>query len=1347
MVPLVSYRYLAPLFQLGILTSVLLRLSARNRPHDHESDDQAHGLVIEECSSLLSRWTFAWVSPVVWKAYSNTLTSADLYPLAWDDRADVATQRLSSATPKASALLWRLFRWARSDLAYQGAWATLFSAIILCPAILLRGILNYMAAPSANSRNDAWICVGGLLLSGIMTGVAECQCEWVGRKISLRLRAILIDQIFQKMLRRRLIIPETSLQESEQLAGDAGDGAVMNLMTADTASISEVGAHMHFVWINFPLQLIIATSVLYSLLGLSGLFGVLMMILLLPLNVVVSKRQVTAQAKTLSAADARVQVSNELISNIRVIKLCNLEKVFRDKVRNLRKKELAELQRRFLWWSISMTVFYALPFVTTILTLFLYTIVERRSLETKVAFPAIAIFAVLRIPLDRISAMISFMLQAHVSIGRVESFLGGQEISRQRHVSNFTDHPVGFNNASLHWTATESHILTTNDDLELAELGSARSLFRLSNIKIEFHSFALNVILGASGSGKSSLLSAMLGEMQLLHGRSSDSVHDLPRTAVAYCSQQPWILNTTIRANILFGLPMRSQRYITVLDAVALSADLGAFADRDLTLAGERGTRLSGGQRQRVSLARALYSNTQYLILDDCLSGLDSRTAKHVFFHGIMGSLAKGRTCILATHNGQLVVPYCQHAVLLEDGQVKTQGPPSHMKHTGIGVPDTSNDETSPMVPRAANADANGTSSEAEMFRLPPAIDDQPDGSDIKAEYTEEISSGAVPFSVVKTYLSSMGKSWFWIVILVAFALQQIASLGTNLWIKTWANKFDAAISQDAALANSDPIATVNSGYYLAIYGMICLSYVAVSFVRDLAALSGALKASLQLFDKLLDSILHADIVFLDKVPFGQIANRFSRDISVIDQEVTLHSLSTLYTLCSLVTVIVLISALLPMFLPAAAIICAVYWLISNTYISSARDLKRLEAVGSSPLYQHLGAASLGCASIRAYGQGTRFIDDNRDLINSFNQPYYLLWAAKEWLTIRVACVSAIISWLTGTLLMLGVDGGSVSTGVAGLILTYAATFTDNVLWLVQLYAIVQQSFNSVERVDEYTKIRPEPTEPLERPIYDLSPDWPTRGHVSFHGYCTSYMVGGDLVLKDVSFEIPAGKRVAVVGRTGAGKSTLALALVRAVEATSGSINIDGINIASVTLQQLRQAVSVVPQDPTLFDGNLRENLDPWHSHSDADLIGVLREVQFFRSLPSGRLEDPASILSLGQRQLVCIARVLLRRSRILVLDEATASIDHTTDALVQTALRSGLVAGVSVLTIAHRLKSIIDYDCVIVLGNGSVVEEGTVTKLISRRGPDAFFRRLCEQTGDLEAIEAAMSSGHNVGS
>lgn len=444
----------------------------------------------------------------------------------------------------------------------------------------------------------------------------------------------------------------------------------------------------------------------------------------------------------------------------------------------------------------------------------------------------------------------------------------------------------------------------------------------------------------------------------------------------------------------------------------------------------------------------------------------------------------EGRTCILATHHSQPVLPHCDFAVFLENGNIKQQGSASKLAKLGLiranGLVAKEEGNSKAIYNPQVTARVMHQSEVSETEASNSWAEDVNASSETKTEvsYQEDKGSGAISFSVINAYLTSMGIWLLWSAVFFAFALQQITLLRTNLWIKTWAYEFDK-LRRTSEKAQGDP-KSVNSTYYLAVYGLICLADVLVSFVRDLMTFSGALKASARMFDGLLSSILHDRLIFLDKIPFGQIVNRFSGGVEAVDQEVAPHSMSTFYTFCSLATVMILISAIIPRCLPIAAIICFAYYIITVIYINSPRDLKRIESVQRSPLYQHFGEVLTGYVSVHAYGHVKRYIEENQMLIDGYNQPYVLLWAAKAWLILWIACLRALISWLTGSFLLWGLDRGTVNPGVAGLVLTYAATFSNNVIWFIQLYAIVQQSFNLVESIVEYTEISQEPREPLK---------------------------------------------------------------------------------------------------------------------------------------------------------------------------------------------------------------------------------------------------------------------------
>ena len=1388
------FNLVAILMRLAIFTTLCLVHGTAARVQtqiSHGGDEQSSEPGKEETASLISRLTFFWMTEIVWKAFRKPLEAHDLYQLNRSYTASAIALGFGRTAAVTAPLLWRIFNFFKFSFFVQGAWAFITSILVIIRPLLIRRILQYLENQNRISPTTTWLCVIGLLLSGLLASTADCQANWIWRKISVKTRSVLLNEIYAKVLRKGIAKPfqaqyksnpvkETEIETETSKDGEASDGNLLNLISADVEVVADISGGLYLLWITFPVQMVLGTYLLYQILGTAGIIGVIVMMALLPLNLWLSKKLMNVQGQVLAASDARIQASNEVLNNIRTIKYNAWELPFRDRVLDRRGTELRRMRSRFIWWSISMTLFYLLPVVMTVFTCLFYTIVWDKELGTDVAFPALATFAVLRVPINRAADSVTFYLQAYVSFKRISKFLAERDTYKYLQLSRSDSPFVGFKDATLTWPTNRSNDLSDEGSIEMTSTPTA---FRLQNIRVEFQKDALNIVCGPSGSGKSSLLLALLGEMDLVRGRvclpyteSGVTLHGLQNSPdrllqpTAYCPQEPWIMNQSIRANILFGLPFDTSRYEKVLHAVALLPDLSALDQGDRTVTGENGNRLSGGQKQRVALARALYSYSKYILLDDCFSAVDSRTAQHIFFHAIIGPLMRGRTCILATHNTQLTVPHCKHAIILDKGQVSAQGTGEELVAAGLLGTEILEVKEKPrnswddilIEPSKLSSSCDSLSSRSSSRRK----EKQPLNNVVKmvksnlklkdenskheqhtSNYGESKSEGSISWSVVQFWLGSMGHGWFWIIVLVGFGIQQVTGLGLTLWIKQWSYQYDhlkAELSLDRGGSSHKTIKPekVLDWYYLTVYFLIGCSYAVITFLRDMIVFYGSLKASRQIYERLLDSVLYAKLLFFDRVPLGQITNRFSKDVGVLDQSLVAFSIGAFQITGYLITVVLLISVYLPAFLVAATIIFLCYYCVGTVFIHGARDFKRIEAVERSPLYQQFGETIAGSASIRAYARTSVFAAQNYNLVDRINTPYLLQWASKEWLTFCIGFFSSLILFSTGAFVMWKKD--SISSGAAGLVLTYAATFTDNMLWLVQLYAFVQQDLNSVERIVEYFGVELEDSRPLKRSAEKVSADWPSHGLVRFDNYTTSYAPELKPALQGVNFVAAAGERVAIVGRTGAGKSTFALALIRVLEAGGGRIEIDGIDIASVSLKQLRKAVTIVPQDPKVFGGTLRDNLSPVSFSNEGQMLAVLRAVRILgsntdpNSIMYSDLDRPADTLSRGQRQLLCIARGLLQCSSVFMLDEATASVDHATDVAVQASLRASIPACTTVFTIAHRLSTIADYDRVIVLEAGHIVELGSPKDLLSHHGEKARFRRMCEDSGDLEEIKKA---------
>jgi ABC-type multidrug transport system fused ATPase/permease subunit len=1391
-------------------------------------------------ASLLSLATFSWLDPLVLKGYRQPLELEDVWNLTPSQKAANVLSDFRKRHMKGS-LAWKLIRFFAGTILKQGAWTVFANLFVFMPSLLLKAILEYVEDPRSTTPNAAWLYAILLFCCATVQGVADGQALFIGRKMGVKIRAIIIGEIYAKALRRKAgasveaarkavevpLVKDAKKKKrlfpfgrkkkaangndtengtkpaAEEDTTQANVGTIINLMAIDSFKVSEVGAYLHFLWASVPVQITMAVALLYYIMGFSSFAGIAIMVLMLPVNLFIARQFNKVQNQILKGTDARIHSTNEVLQNIRIIKYFAWEQRFQDIVNEKRKTELKALRKRYILWSSAATVWYGTPILITFLSFLLYTVVEKKQLTPSVAFPALSMFSLLRVPLDQLADMVAHVQESKVSLDRVDKYLNEEETGKyeQLRESTVAGTPIrlGLENATLTWSTSKP---------TPQEAGSADGLdsFRLINIDVEFLVGKLNIIAGPTGSGKTSLLMALLGEMRLLDGR----VHlpggmanraDLPVDpetglidSIAYCAQEAWLVNDTVKENIIFASPYDERRYRAVLKACALERDLQILDAGDQTLVGEKGISLSGGQKQRISLARAIYSSGRHLLLDDCLSAVDSHTAKHIFRQALTGPLMLNRTCVLVTHNVALTVPQSDYVVVLENGKISAQGRPDDVAATGaLG------DEFLKSRP-ASRASSRGLS------RAPSdhggADDESPangtangNAKDGKAKLSESKATGSIKWSTVSMYLRSMGPWYYWIGAVLVFCLQQLGSVSTNIWIRQWANSYHTSkvgtennaghyaaaahlkpptfnvgsvgrvsswsLPQFGTSSTNGPGNEVNVAYYLGVYAVLGFLYIAISLSREAVLFWGSLHASWKIHDRLLKAVMHAKFRFFDSTPLGQLMNRFSKDIESVDQEVAPVAIGMLHSLASVIMIVILISVITPGFLIAGVFITLVYTALGAVYLNSSRDLKRLESVQRSPLYQQFGETLNGIVTIRAYGDGPRFMIDNHRRINAYNRPHIYLWASNRWLALRVDWTGALVSFFSATFVLLNV--GKIDAGAAGLSLTYAVTFTENVLWLVRLYSEVQQNMNSVERVREYLEVDQEAAAviPKSRP----AAGWPSQGAVEFNGYSTRYRPDLDPVLKEVSFSVKAGEKVGIVGRTGAGKSSLALALFRGLEAEKGQILIDGVDIGSIGLRDLREAITIVPQDPTLFTGTLRSNLDPFGLFSDEEIFTALRRVHLIGSSSSGTatpatsstiaateangengsvvdnknifhtldslVSESGSNLSQGQRQLLCLARALLKSPRVLMMDEATASIDYATDAKIQETLRE--LRDSTIITIAHRLQTIIDYDKVLVLDHGRVIEFDHPWELINKE--DGLFRGMCDNSGNMDVL------------
>ena len=1391
-----QFIYIIEIFQFT-LTTILVVVSVTCRfNEDVYNKKSIRGLPAsqEPLASLFSRAVFAWVDPVIREGYRKPHTLENVWDLREDDYAQAVLSAFHT-TRQASNLALRLFSHFKWMLLLQGAWAVMFSLFTFAPTLLLRAILRYIENPEDTPREVAWLYCFGLLAGSLITTVGNGQALFLGRRICIKLRAIIIGEVYAKALRRRDASPAGNEKEGE---GQANNGQIINLMAIDAFKVAEICAYLHYLVASVPVELIIAIALLYGILGWSALAGIVGMVILLPFNYWMSQQFSKIQNDLMKTTDIRINRMNEMLNSIRIIKYFAWEESFVKDINNCRSNELAQLRRRYVMFSIASLSWNASPVLITLLTFWAYTKLAGNDLTASVAFTSLSLFNVLRSPLDQLADMITNVLQSKVSLDRVAAFLAEEDTQKYDHLykkEKDSDGPqIGFKDASFSFANQKD----TSDD-------PSNTAFQVRDLNVDFPIGELTVISGPTGSGKTSILMALLGEMTVVKGdaflpgaRNKEDSLILPGTelvdCVAYCAQSAWLLNDTIRNNILFASEYDKTRYDQVIKACALTRDFEILDHGDGTEIGEKGITLSGGQKQRVSLARALYSKARHLLLDDCLSAVDSHTAKWIFENALTGELVQDRTRILVTHNISLCLPVAEHVVVMENGRIAHQGRPSDLLDAGaFGHSDdalknaisVANSVTNSRAPSRvpSRTQISGVIEEQEGAAKADALaakkNEDREGKKVQLVQEETRAQGSVGLKVYSAYTKSLGGPFFWLLVAIAFVVQQGFNILQTYWIREWAlsyktkalsaifspSRFNAAmphvvpaldIGKTLKAATSTVFQTTDLSelvdnarrnsdlnYYLGVYALIALAFCVATFARIVIIAFGSIRASTVLHEKLLEKVMYSKMRFFDSTPMGRIMNRFSKDLETVDQEIAMIALGFFHDTLAVLAIVVLITIITPGFLIAGALITILYTIVGSFYIQSSRELKRLESVSRSPIYQHFGETLVGATTIRAFGEELRFVRENLSKIDTNNRPFYYLWACNRWLSVRVDVGGALVSFFAAIFVILNVD--NLDAGLAGISLTYAITFTDHVLWVVRLYAHNEMNMNAVERISEYLDIDQEAPPIIE----ETKPrqDWPAKGVIDVQNLSLRYSPDLPCVLKDVTFKVEGGSKIGIVGRTGAGKSTIATAFFRLVEPASGRIIIDGIDISTLGLRDLRQGLTIIPQDPTLFQRSLRFNLDPFENHTDKEIFEALRRVHLigteavqgseegeninvFNNL-STPIAEGGNNLSQGQRQLLCLARALLRLPKVIFMDESTASVDHLTDSKIQKTIRRNFKDS-TILTIAHRLRSICDYDKILVLEGGRVVEYDHPYTLMTR---ESVFKEMCQHSGEQEVL------------
>eukprot|EP00070_Physeter_catodon_P046579 XP_028353473.1 multidrug resistance-associated protein 4 isoform X2 [Physeter catodon] len=1090
-------------------------------------------------------------------------------------------------------------------------------------------------------------------------------------------------------------------------------GQIVNLLSNDVNRFDQVTIFLHFLWAG-PLQAIIVTILLWMEIGISCLAGMAVLIILLPLQSCIGKLFSSLRSKTAAFTDTRIRTMNEVITGIRIIKMYGWEKSFADLITSLRRKEISKILRSSYLRGMNLASFFVASKIIVFVTFTTYVLLGSVVTASRV-FVAVTLYGAVRLTVTLFfPSAVEKVSETVVSIRRIKNFLLLDEISQ----------------CNPQLPSDGKTIVDVQDFAAFWDKASETPT--LQGLSFTVRPRELLAVVGPVGAGKSSLLSAVLGELPpsqglvRVHGR------------IAYVSQQPWVFSGTVRSNILFGKTYEKERYEKVIKACALKKDLEVLEDGDLTVIGDRGTTLSGGQKARVNLARAVYQDADIYLLDDPLSAVDAEVSRHLFELCICQALYQKIT-ILVTHQLQYLKAASQ-ILILKDGEMVQKGTYTEFLKSGIdfgSILKKENEETEPSTVPGTPTLRNRTFSESSVWSqqssrpsLKDAAPEDQDTENIQVTLSEESRlEGKVGFKAYKNYFTA-GAHWLIVIFLIPVNIAaQVAYVLQDWWLSYWANEQSAL--NVTVNGQGNVTEKLDLYRYLGIYSGLTVSAVLFGLARSLLVFYVLVSSSQTLHNQMFESILRAPVLFFDRNPVGRILNRFSKDIGHMDDLLPLTFLDFIQTFLQVIGVVGVAVSVIPWIALPLVPLGIIFFVLRRYFLQTSRDVKRLESTTRSPVFSHLSSSLQGLWTIRAYKAEERFqelFDAHQDL---HSEAWFLFLTTSRWFAVRLDAICAIFVIVVafGSLIL----AKTLDAGQVGLALSYALTLMGMFQWCVRQSAEVENMMISVERVIEYTDLEKEASwEYQKRP----PPSWPQEGVIVFDNVNFSYSLDGPLVLKHLTALIKSREKVGIVGRTGAGKSSLIAALFRLSE-PEGKIWIDKILTTEIGLHDLRKKMSIIPQEPVLFTGTMRKNLDPFNEHTDEELWNALEEVQLkeaIEDLPGKmdtELAESGSNFSVGQRQLVCLARAILRKNRILIIDEATANVDPRTDELIQKKIREKF-AQCTVLTIAHRLNTIIDSDRIMVLDSGRLKEYDEPYVLLQNR--DSLFYKMVQQLGKAEA-------------
>ncbi|XP_056137092.1 ATP-binding cassette sub-family C member 10 [Lampris incognitus] len=1194
--------------------------------------------------------------------------------------------------------------------------------------LLLSSLVSFMEEEGAPVSQGAW-CTFGLFASSLLSAVLRNIFIFEVSKVALSARASLVSAIYGKALR----VSSVGLAQFTL-------GEVVNLMSTDTDRIFNFFNSFHELW-SLPLQFSIALYLLYLQVGVAFLGGLGVALLLVPLNKLLASRILDNNKHMLRHKDSRVKMMAEILFGIRVIKFYGWEPHFTRKIAGYRKQELSRLKAIKYLDAVCVYTWAALPVVISILTFVTYVLLGHKLTAAKV-FTTLALVGMLILPLNCFPWVLNSILEAKVSLERIQRFLKlpNQDLLAYYSLVSHEDPSTAviLDQGMFSWQGVNDPDQDSvgHRDVE-TETRHIKGSLLLHRLNLNITTGSLIVVVGKVGCGKSSLLAAITGELNRLGG----VVYVKGREAgFGVASQEPWIQHATVRDNILFGRKYDVTFYQAVIEACALADDLNVLPKGDRTEVGENGVTLSGGQKARLALARAVYMEKDIYLLDDPLAAVDSDVAHHLMQKCIMG-IIRGKTRVLCTHRIEFV-DQADMVVLMDNGTIIKTGSPAEVLPLVEAVPkNRKNRSNAKEKDDIEQEEARcGSSNELQVE----------DNSDLSGEEQKQV--GGLAWRVYQTYWVAVGKVLA-VSILMSLFLMQASKNVSDWWLSYWISQLKnngstwtngsspndygspqllfftpGGLVSPLPFVQTSPLANMSSEvrFYLSVYTSIAIGNTVFAAVRAFLFAYGAICAAAVIHNRLLDRVFKATMTFFDITPLGCILNRFSSDLYSVDDSLPFILNILLANIFGLLGMLVVMSYGLPWVLVPLLPLGLLYHRTQQFYRHTSRELKRLCSLTLSPVYSHFSETLSGLSIIRASRSTIRFEEENAKRLEQNQRCQFLSGAAMQWLDIRLQLIAVTVVTGIGVIAVIQHQFGSVNPGLVGLSLSYALSITGLLSGLIFSFIQTEMQLVSVERTEEYSTCLP--TEP-QHENSQLPLSWAERGWLEFRGTVLAYREGLPNALDGVSLVVRPGEKVGIVGRTGSGKSTLFLALFRMVELTGGKIFLDGVDISTVGLTQLRSRLAIIPQDPFLFSSSIRENLDPCGQHSDQRLLDALDHCHLTNVVDrmgglDAEVGEKGKAFSVGQRQLLCLARALLTQASVLCIDEATASVDQKTDKLLQQTIREKF-QDKTVLTIAHRINTIMDSDRVLVMHAGKVAEFDTPVAL-SQSEESIFHRLVC---------------------